>query len=57
MRKATFEEEFPSLEGKGTDEMKIDCMNELIFHYKDIQKYCLDTFDLKCLSCLLIEAR
>ena len=37
-----FEEEFPSLEGKGTDDIKVDCMNELIFHYTDIQKHCLD---------------
>lgn len=37
-----FIEEFPSLKGKGTDDIKVDCMNELIFHYTDVQKNCFD---------------
>jgi len=40
--KMKFEEQFPSLEGKGTDDMKTDCMNELIFHYTEIKEHCLD---------------
>ena len=37
-----FKEQFPSLKGKNTDDIKTDCMTETIFHEEVIEKYCLD---------------
>ena len=47
MSEDEFDTDFPSLEGKGTNDAETDCMNELIFHCSVIQECCQDNQKVK----------
>ena len=42
MYKLDIDKDFPSLKGKETNDMETDCMTARIYHYADIERFCID---------------